>query len=166
MTQPYPMQMKHRELARQEAFEILEEGEFATISTVDPDGTPYGVPVSYVMMDEKLYIHTGKRPGHKIDDFTHDSRVCVSVASELEPIYEDTFFTTRFASAIATGRISLVEDRVTVKQVLAKLCMKYCPQFKKEIGGAIERELDATDIWVVEFDEVRGKAGRRLKRRS
>lgn len=67
MTQPYPMQMKHRELSRQEAFEILEEGEFATISTVDPDGTPYGVPVSYVMMDEKLYIHTGKRPGHKID---------------------------------------------------------------------------------------------------
>lgn len=40
MTQPYPMQMKHRELSRQEAFEILEEGEFATISTVDPDGTP------------------------------------------------------------------------------------------------------------------------------
>ena len=164
MTQPYPMQMKHRELSRQEAFEILEEGEFATISTVDPDGTPYGVPVSYVMIDEKLYIHTGKRPGHKIDDFTHDSRVCVSVASELEPIYEDTFFTTRFASTIATGRISLVEDQVTVKQVLAKLCMKYCPQFKKEIGGAIEREIADTDVWAIEPETVRGKAGRRKKR--
>lgn len=164
MTHPYPMQMKDRELSREEAFEILEEGEFVTISTVDADGTPYGVPLSYVMMDGRLYIHTGKRPGHKIDDFTRDSRVCVSVAAEVEPVYEDTFFTTRFASVIATGHISQVEDPVVVKQVLAKLCLKYCPQFRSEIGGAISREIDVTDSWVIEFDEVRGKAGRRLKK--
>lgn len=164
MTESYPMQMKERELSLEDALEILEEGEFAVISTVDPDGTPYGVPVSYVMMDGRMYIHTGKRPGHKIDDFSHDSRVSVAVAGEIEPVYEETFFTTRFASVVAAGNIGKVEDPVLVRQALVALCMKYCPQYKHEIGGAIQREWDITVVWVVEFTEIRGKAGRRLKK--
>lgn len=162
MTESYPMQMAERELTLEEAIDILEAGEYCVLSTVDPDGTPYGVPLSYVMLDGKLYIHTGRRPGHKIDDWNHDSRVCVSVATEVEPCYEETFFTTRFASVIAQGRISLVEDPVTLRKALVALCMKYLPQFKNEIGGAIEREIDVTDAWCVTLDDIRGKAGRRL----
>lgn len=164
MTASYPMQMKERELSLDDAMEILEEGEFAVISTVDPDGTPYGVPVSYVMMDGKMFIHTGKKPGHKIDDFNHDNRVSVAVAGEIEPVYEETFFTTRFASVVASGTIAKVDNPVLVRQALVALCMKYCPQYKHEIGGAIQREWDVTDVWAVEFAEIRGKAGRCLKK--
>ncbi len=162
MTKPYPMQMAERELPLEGALKILEDGEYCVLSTVDPDGTPYGTPLSYVMLEGKLYIHTGERGGHKIDDWNHDPRVCVSVAIEVEPCYEETFFTTRFASVIGQGRISHVEDAVTLRKVLVALCMKYLPQFKDEIGGAIEREIDVTGAWCVEFDEIRGKAGRRL----
>lgn len=163
MTEPYTMQMAERELGEEEAREILEAGEYCVVSTVDADGTPYGVPLSYVMLDGHMYIHTGKRTGHKIDDFKRDARVSVAVATEVEPCYEETFFTTRFASVIGQGHISLIEDVVQVKKALVALCMKYLPQFKDEIGGAIERELDVTDIWVIEFDELRAKGGRRLQ---
>lgn len=162
MTKKYKMQIAERELSEAEALEILEDGEYCVVSTVDPDGTPYGVPLSYVMIDGKMYIHTGDREGHKIDDFLHDSRVSVTVAIEVEPCFEETFFTTRFASVIAQGRISCVESKAEVRKMLVPLCMKYLPQFKKEIGAAIEREIDVTDAWVIEFDEVRAKAGRRL----
>lgn len=164
MTKRYEMQMADRELTEAEALEILDAGEYAVISTVDPDGTPYGIPVSYAMMDGKLYIHTGERPGHKIDDFLHDPRVSVAVATEVEPCFEDTFFTTRFASVVAQGRISKVEDTATVRRVLVELCMKYMPELKDEIGPAIGREIDVTAAWCVEFDEIRGKAGRRLSK--
>ncbi len=150
----YPMQMKERELSLEDAMEILEEGEFATIATVDPDGTPYCVPVSYVIIDGNMYIHTGKAGGHKFDDFNFNNRVCVSVANEIEPCYEETFFTTRFASVIAQGRISEIEDCKQIKRVLVELCMKYLPQFKDEIGGAIEREIETTGVWVIEFDRI------------
>lgn len=163
MTQSYPMQMAERELSLTEAREILEEGEYCVLSTVDPDGTPYGIPLSYVMLDDRLYIHTGERAGHKIDDWEHDPRVCISVAIEVEPCYEESFFTTRFASVIAQGRIHHLERASEVRKVLVALCMKYLPQFKDEIGGAIEREIDVTGAWCVELDEIRGKAGRRLK---
>ncbi len=162
MTDRYEMQMADRELSLEEAQEILEAGEFAVISTVDPDGTPYGVPVSYVIIDDKMYIHTAKGPGHKFDDWNYDPRVSVAVATEIEPCYEETFFTTRFASVVAQGTIQHVEDPAMVRRVLVDLCMKYLPQFKDEIGGAIQREIDVTDAWCITFDEVRGKAGRRL----
>lgn len=164
MSKPYKMQMGDRELTEAEAWEILEAGEYAVVSTVDPDGAPYGVPLSYVIMDEKLYIHAGERGGHKIDDFEHDARVSVAVATEVEPCFEDTFFTTRFASVIASGRISKVQDRVMLRRVLVELCMKYLPELKDEIGPAIGREIDVTAAWCIEFDEVRGKAGRRLSK--
>lgn len=162
MTDPYPMQMAERELSEAEALEILEAGEYAVVSTVDADGTPYGTPLSYVMMDGKLFIHTGERTGHKIDDWERDPRVSVAVATEVEPCFEESFFTTRFASVIAQGTIEKVQDTAMVRRVLVELCMKYLPQFKHEIGDAIEREIKDTAAWCIRFDEIRGKAGRRL----
>ncbi len=55
----------------------------------------------------------------------------------------------------------LAEGKLEVKQALVALCMKYLPQFKAEIGGALERELDVTEVWAADFDEVRAKGGRR-----
>lgn len=160
MAKHYPMQqLPEREVGAEDARYILEKGEFAVISTVDADGAPYGFPVSYVMMDGRLFIHTGTGPGHKFENFAHDDRVSVTVAIDLKPLYENTFFTTGFASVVGSGRISKVEDSVTIRQALVALCMKYVPEFKREIGGAIEREWDATTVWVVDFDEIRAKAG-------
>ena len=46
----YPLLAKDRGLSADEALEVLEEGEFCVVSTVDADGMPYGVPLSYVML--------------------------------------------------------------------------------------------------------------------
>ncbi|WP_165062881.1 MULTISPECIES: pyridoxamine 5'-phosphate oxidase family protein [unclassified Adlercreutzia] len=160
----YAMRIAERELDTEEAWRILDAGEYCVISTVDEDGTPYGVPMSYVMMDKKLYVHTTNTYGHKLDNWHHDPRVSVTVATEVEPCFEDTFFTSRFASVIASGQIHRVEDIVQVRQALVALCMKYMPELKHEIGPAIEREINDTDIWEVAFDEVRAKGGRRLSK--
>lgn len=160
----YEMRMADRELGHEDAMEILDAGEYCVISTVDEDGSPYGVPMSYVMIDDKLYVHTTNTYGHKLDDWRRDPRVSIAVATEVEPCFENTFFTTRFASVVASGRISLVEDSVLVRRALVDLCMKYMPEMKHEIGPAIERELADTDIWEVEFDELRAKGGRRRPR--
>ena len=54
----YPLLAKDRELSADEALEVLEAGEFCVVSTVDADGMPYGVPLSYVMLDGALCFHT------------------------------------------------------------------------------------------------------------
>ncbi|WP_251213276.1 pyridoxamine 5'-phosphate oxidase family protein [Adlercreutzia murintestinalis] len=157
----YQMRMADRELSLEEAYAILEAGEYCVISTVDEDGAPYGVPLSYVMLDGKLCIHTTNTHGHKMDDWHRDARVSVAVATEVEPCFEDTFFTTRFASVVASGRISPIQDTARIRKVLVALCMKYLPELKDEIGPAIEREIADTAAWEVTFSEVRAKGARR-----
>lgn len=161
MAKQYPMtQLAEREISAEDARVILDQGEYAVLSMVDEDGAPYGIPVSYAMIDNKMYIHTGLGPGHKFDNWQRDNRISVAIAIDLEPLYMDTFFTTRYASVVASGTIMRVEDPVIVRKALVALCMKYVPEAKAEIGGAIERELDMTSVWEVAFDEVRAKAGR------
>ena len=165
MAKHYEMtQLKEREATLEDAWEILDAGQFAVVSTVDEDGAPYGVPISYVIMDEKMYIHTGKGPGHKFDNFVRDNRVSVTVAIDLEPLFMETFFTTRYASVIATGRITKVEDSVTARKALVALCIKYVPDAQKEIGNAIEREWSITDVYAIDLEEIRAKAGRWKKK--
>lgn len=137
----YPMQYADREISVEDALEVLDEGEFITVATVDDDGMPYCVPLSYVVErgwgsvegagegEEpvcRIYIHTTKNDGRKMADWRRDARVWGSVACEVEPCYEETFFTTRFASAMVAGRIRHVESSLAVRKMLVALCMKTC----------------------------------------
>ena len=158
------MYRAERETSREEALGILEEAAYCVISTVDEDGAPYGVPMSFVLMDGKLYVHTTNAFGHKMDDFRRDARVSVVAVVDVEACYEDDFMTSRYGSAMVTGRIARVEEDKDVRRALVALCMKYLPEYKHEIGGAIEREIADTDVCVIEPETVRGKAGRRKKR--
>ena len=239
----YEMRIAERQLSLADTLEVLEEGQFITVATVDEDGMPYCTPLSYVVergagsfereasadtkpvqtgetadnafatekIDNKgdvpsaavaageqggmpvaggaagndgpaaaaptasdalasntpicrIYVHTTNTYGHKIDDWKRDGRVCGTVANEVEPCYEETFFTSRFATAMAFGRIRRVEDPVAVRKALVALCMKYMPSEKREIGGAIQREFDITDVWCIDVEVLTGKAGRRKNR--
>lgn len=140
------------------AREILETGEYCVVATVDEDGAPYCTPLSYIIDGNDLYIHTGAEGGQKTDDWQRDARVCLTVAVDMEPVYERTLFTTYYASVIARGSVERVTDEAKIRWALAKLCLKYVPDFKKEIGGAINREIDKTAIWVVHLDSISGKA--------
>ena len=159
-----PMFRAEREISAEEALEILEEASYCVISTVDEDGAPYGVPMSFVLMDGRLYVHTTNAFGHKMDDFRRDARVSAVAVVDVDACYEDGFMTSRFGSAMVTGRIRRVEEDLEARRALVALCMKYLPEYKHEIGGAIEREIADTDVWAIEPETVRGKAGRRKKR--
>ena len=93
----YPMQYADREISVEDALEVLDEGEFITVATVDDDGMPYCVPLSYVVErgwgsvegagegEEpvcRIYIHTTKNDGHKMADWRRDARVRSSRATK------------------------------------------------------------------------------------
>ena len=58
-----PPACEDRELSASEALEVLEAGEFCVVSTVDVDGMPYGVPLSYVMLEARCASTPRTRPG-------------------------------------------------------------------------------------------------------
>lgn len=161
MDQPRPMQRSDRELSHEDALEILEAGGFASLATVDADGAPYVIPISYVMMDGKLYVHTGTAHGHFYENVTRNNRVCLTVVGEDAPIQRPGYGATRFASVVAAGRIYNVDDPILFKQALARLARKYWPKLRKEVGSIINNQLDVTAVWAIDLDEVRGKGRHR-----
>lgn len=160
-------QLPERAISEEEAREILRDAEYCVVATVDDDGHPYATPLSYALDKDTLLIHTGSAGGQKTEDWERDPRVCVTAAMDMEPVFveengEPGFFTTRFASVIATGTVRRVTEMAEIRRALALLCLKYAPEYKDEIGGAIDRELSVTAVWAVDLNHISGKAGRRV----
>jgi nitroimidazol reductase NimA-like FMN-containing flavoprotein (pyridoxamine 5'-phosphate oxidase superfamily) len=120
-----PMRRKDREMPRDFAEAVIDKKcRFAVMATVNPDGTPYCVPLSVVRDGEWLYFHCA-REGHKIDNLTHRNRVCVSCVGDtsLPPDY----FTVAYESATVFGTAEEVTEREERIRALRLICERYTP---------------------------------------
>lgn len=153
----YDMRRDGRLLDEEQCLSILRKGKYCIVSTKDEDGFPYGVPLSYALVDQKMCFHTTNTYGHKLDDFALDNRVSATVVDDVHAFFDEGDFTTTFESVIVRGRLIKVSDDVLKRKVLVALCMKYCPEHKADIGAAMAASFDATDTWILEPEEIRGK---------
>ena len=116
-----PMRRKDREISEQDARQLLAQGEYGVLSTVSPDGTPYGVPISYVYHQGEISF-TPPPKAAKVEYLAAGARAsfCVVGATELLP----EKFSTRYESAIASGEIRELagdEKRAALSQVSGKV---------------------------------------------
>jgi len=150
----HPMRREDRKLSIEEAMTILDNGEYGVISSVSPDGQPYGTPVSYVIYDGYIDFHSATE-GHKISNFEHEARVsfCVVGKTEILPAK----FSTRYESAIVFGKISEREGSEKFKSLQA-LAEKYSPGLVKEGDDYIEALDFRTRVFSISMDQITGKA--------
>ena len=132
------MRRNKQQLSAEEAAGVLERGKYGVLALSGDDGYPYAVPVSYVYSCGKIFFHSAVT-GHKVDSIKRDDKAsfCVVDRNELCP----ETFTTRYRSAIAFGRVRILEDydeRCTALTLIAK---KYGPEGDTE---GCSREVDAT----------------------
>lgn len=130
--------------------DILHDATNGVLSLVDTDGTPYGVPLSFVYDDNgHIYFHAA-RTGHKIDCIMADSRCsfCIVAADNIMP--EE--FTTYFRSVIVHGNIHIVSDSDEILRGLDLLCRKYSPgvdavrEIERGLGHVLVLRLDIHNI--------------------
>ncbi|MEN6592770.1 MAG: pyridoxamine 5'-phosphate oxidase family protein [Methanobacterium sp.] len=69
--------------------EILIKEQVGNIATINQDGYPYVVPVHFIYLDGKIYIH-GLRKGQKISNILGNEKVCFDVYSMKGLILDDT----------------------------------------------------------------------------
>lgn len=62
------MRRKRQQLPEEETIYLLRHATSGVLSLLDESGYPYGVPISYVYDDNKLYFHSALN-GHKIDRY-------------------------------------------------------------------------------------------------
>lgn len=70
--------MKTHQLTNAEAKNLLAECLTGTLATINPDGTPYNVPVHYLFRDSAIYVH-GLPAGQKIRNLKANPNICFNV---------------------------------------------------------------------------------------
>ena len=69
------MRRKDRQVSAEEAMEYLKASVYGVLSTVGPDGEPYGIPLTYAVEEggKSLVFHCA-RDGYKLDCFAVNPR--------------------------------------------------------------------------------------------
>ena len=65
----------------------MKDGEYGILATYGENGYPYGVPLSYVFMDGKIFFH-GAMSGHKLDNLHHCVRASFTVVGHTHALQE------------------------------------------------------------------------------
>ena len=152
-------------LSREAAEKILREGEFGVLALSGDDGYCYAVPINYAVEGNKIFFHSAKT-GHKLDAIKRNDKVSFCVVDRHEVVAEE--FTTYFSSAIAFGRIKIIEDDNDPDKLrgLELLADKYSSTASPERREKELSRLSALVVPVMTIEHLTGKAARELVKRG
>lgn len=143
-------------MADQEIRQLVEQGEYAVISVLGPNGYPYGFPMSYVVLDGHIYFH-GAQVGHKVECLKYSNKVSFTVVGTTEVMAEK--LDTNYESVVAFGCATEVTGREKDNALMA-LVSKYSPGFEEKGLEGLERESDVTAVFRIEVEHMTGKRRR------
>lgn len=153
----YPMRREDRALTHEESLSLLDAVEHGVLSTVGPDGSPYGIPLDFVRDGEMLILH-GAAEGRKVDNIRHEGRVSFCVIGKTEVV--PSKFTTRYESVIVSGRAEWIDDEARKTASLIKLCERFTPDNMEAAKKAIAAMIKQTGVLVLHMETITGKANR------
>lgn len=156
------MRRKNQQLSKEEAIAVLKRGTCGVLSLLGDEGYPYGVPLSYVYQEGKIYFHCAKE-GHKLDAIRREGKCsfCVVDQDEVKP----KEFTTYYRSVIAFGQVRELEDETARRGALEALGWRYNPT-----GEGMAQEIES--LWnrvcmlELEIHHLTGKEARELVNRG
>lgn len=159
------MRRSKQVLSRETAEKILREGDFGVLALSGDEGYAYAVPINYAFADGKIYFHSAKT-GHKLDAIRNNDKVSFCVVDRHEVVAEE--FTTYFSSAIAFGRIRIIEDDADPDKLrgLELLADKYSSAASPARRAKELSRLSALVVLVMTIEHLTGKAARELVKRG
>lgn len=143
-----------REMPAEFAYDVTDRCEYAMLSMTDPEGLPYGLPITIVREENTIYFHCA-RDGFKIQCLRANPQVCLACVCDTHIIEEK--FTTEFASAILRGTASEVTDDAEKIHALRLLCQRHTPAGMEGFEDAVARSLPRTAVWKIAISEITGK---------
>lgn len=150
------MRRKDRELEITEAIELLKNCDYGIVSTVGENGYPYGVPVSYVYINNSIYFHCAV-DGHKLDNLIHNNKVSFCVVGQT-CILPDKF-STNYESVIMFGIANEVFDNEK-NTILLEILNKYSPDYIEKGKAYISNSSTKTKVIKISIEHISGKARR------
>lgn len=150
---------RERLLPEDQARQILKSAQYGILSTIMPDGTPYGIPLNYYYDEEEnaIFFHCAMT-GLKLDSLSVHSRVSFTVVTKAE--LDAPKLTTYYESAIATGVASFISSDEEKKKRLDGLCRVLTPDVSADICHSFHH----TAMVRISVESVTGKRNEPRKR--
>ena len=150
-----PVRRSDRMISAEDAIAVLKSADYGVLSTVNPDGSPYGVPLGYVYLNDALYFHCAHE-GHKIDNINQNPEVCFCAVSQAIPLSEK--FSMRYASATVFGTAEAVTDDDEKRAALVAIIEKYSPDHIPAGIDYINRDMNKTLVVKITIQKISGKS--------
>jgi nitroimidazol reductase NimA-like FMN-containing flavoprotein (pyridoxamine 5'-phosphate oxidase superfamily) len=151
-----PIRRTDREISLAEAKAILVDAEYGVLSTVDSEGQPYGVPLSYVYRNDAIYFHCALS-GQKLDNIDFNAKVSFCAVGKTKVLPDK--FATEYESVIAFGVASEVAGSERL-DALVWLLEKYCAEFVEAGRQYIKQKDTITKVIKITVQQISGKARR------
>lgn len=147
------MRRKDRALSQQEATEILTTCGYGILSTISPNGYPYGIPVNYVYESDAVYFHCALT-GEKLDNIAADSHVSFCAVAKAENLPAE--FATAYESVVIFGKAVPVSGEERSSALLA-LIKKYSPDYLESGKEYIQKMDNLTQVIKIVPDHITAK---------
>lgn len=154
-----PLRRVRQTLSLSETEAILRAGTSGVLALSGDDGYPYAVPMSYVYDQDRLYFHCADA-GHKLDAIRRCEKASFCVIGQDQVVPAE--FTTYFRSAIAFGRIRVLEDPAEARAALTLLSDKYAPGDRAGLERELERFGAHLCLLELRVEHLSGKAAKEL----
>lgn len=148
------MRRKDRQMSEQDTKVVLQKAQFGTLSMVNKENNPYGIPISFAYTDGAIYLHCALA-GYKLENIEHNANVCFSAVIDIQLMPQK--FSTKFKSVVVFGKISTVSDEEDKRKGFIALVKKYSPDFYDEGMKYIEKAFARTKVLKIEILSMTGK---------
>ena len=142
------MRKESRAMDSQWALEVMHKATYMTVSFIDEDGKPYGLPLSLASDDDVNWYFHGALEGKKLEAIKAHPEVCLSAVTRCTPTVgpKDGSFTLQYKSAIAFGKAEIVTEDAEKIHGLRQISERFLPQHMDAFDPSIARSLSRTAV--------------------
>ncbi|MDF2607636.1 MAG: hypothetical protein K0S34_1832 [Bacillales bacterium] len=148
------MRRSDRKLSDESTFEILRNNNYGVVSSITPDGLPYGVPVNYVFDGKDIYFHCAHE-GLKNDCFNHSKAASFCIIENAKVLPNQ--FSTAYNSVIVSGTITQITESELKEEKLITLCKLVGIENEAKIKKYMEPYLEKTCVYKIKIISATGK---------
>lgn len=151
------MRRSDRKLTEEECLYLIRHTPHAVLSTTDNSGTPYGVPVTPILLGGKLYFHCSKMGGRKVDNMKQNDKVSLCFIGKDDISQPE--FAVNFASVIVAGTAKEITNPQEIKRIQLEICKERAPEAGAEAAVKyFEKTGGGITVWEITPTKISGKA--------
>lgn len=151
------MRLAKQAMDKTEIESILSNATNGVLSLIGDNDYPYGVPLSYVYINNTIYFHCTKETSHKMDAINNHDKVSFCVVSQDNVIPSD--FNTLYKSVIVFGKAKILEDKQDIFEAMMEISKKYSFEYLEKAKQMAQHGMDRYAIVAIHIEYMSGKSG-------